>query len=159
MRSSLVLVTLLGVFTAAPVPAQCNGPTQAQITSYGSTCDFFGQPATLQGHYDATSCTLTLQLSTARTCCNTFPQTQLLLLGTQPIVPGLPHPLLVSGCLLSVQPLSFLMQPASAGGTWSFVLPPLPPLTFFVQGLDDYFTTIGLSHDLQSSNALRIDLS
>lgn len=140
------------------VEAQCKGPKSVKITSYGRTCLFFNQPGTLSGSYDPKTCTLTLTLTKARTCCNTFPRTQLLLIGTIPIIPGVQHPILVRGCVLSLLPVILLSQPASQG-PWKLLLPPVKtPFTVYAQGVNDYFTTIGFTHDYQSSNGLRLDL-
>lgn len=144
---------------AVPAAAQCQGPKSVRIKAYGKTCAFFNQHATLKGAYDSRTCTLTLALTKARTCCNTFPRTQLLLFGTKPIIPGQPHPLLLPTCVLSLEIVAADAQPASAGGVWRFRLPPVPvAATVYVQGVNHYFTTIGFRHDLQSSNALQIDI-
>ncbi|MFQ5505915.1 MAG: hypothetical protein ACE5F1_14140 [Planctomycetota bacterium] len=160
MRSLLgrgALAALLAL--TSTLDAQCKGPRSVKITSYGKTCLFFNQPGALSGSYDSTSCTLTLTLTKARTCCNTFPSSQLLMLGVIPISPGIQHPLLVRGCVLSLLPVVILSQPASRG-PWRIPLPPVTaPITIYVQGVNDYFTTIGLTHDYQSSNALRLVLS
>lgn len=153
------LVPCALVALAIPATAQCQGPKSVRISAYGKTCAFFNQHATLKGAYDPRTCTLTLTLTKARTCCNTFPRTQALLFGTKAIVPGRPHPLLLPTCLLSLEIVASDAQPVSAGGVWRFRIPPVPvAATVYVQGLNHYFTTIGFRHDLQTSNALRIDV-
>lgn len=42
------------------------------FAGYGSTCDYFGQPATIAGAWDALRCELTISFTVSRTCCNTF---------------------------------------------------------------------------------------
>ena len=144
---------------AVPLPGQCNGPRSVQLASYGKTCAFFSHHATLSGSYDPRVCTLTLHLTIARTCCNTFPVTQLLAAGATPITPGAPLPMLVPGCVLSVLPVFVFAQPVSAGGIWKIPLPPVTaPVTVYFQGIDHYFTTIGMTHDYQTSNGLRVVL-
>jgi len=68
--------------------------------------------------------------------------------------------LLVSGCLLSVVPDLVLPLPASAGGVLHLKVPAFPAkVTVYFQGLNDYFTTIGLTHDYQTSQGLQMDVS
>lgn len=135
-------------------------PSQSAVfTPYGASCDFFGQPAALSGSFDPTTSTMTLKQSWSPTCCNTFLATQFLLLGARPLIPGVRHPLLVPGCVLLVEPAAFLSQPRG-NGLWVFRVPRLPvAITVYTQGINDYFTTISFSHDLQSTNGLQIDLS
>ena len=140
---------------AAAATAQCNTVT---FGNYGTTCSYFGQAAAISGSWDATRCELTIAFTVARTCCNTFPSGHLLLLGAQPIIPGIPHPLLVSGCLLSVDPIFVLALARTTMPQVQLTLPRLPPLALFAQGVNDYFTTIGMTHDLQSTDGLSIDV-
>jgi len=159
MKRSLLAVGAALLLLASPLPSQCQGPKSVKISSYGQTCQFFSHHATLTGRYDARICTLTLTLSKATTCCNTFLSMQMLMIGTVSIVPGVPLPFSVRSCVLSLQPIMIFAQPASAGGVWNVPLPPVPgPVTLYLQGVNDYFTTIGLSHDFQTSNGMRIDL-
>lgn len=158
----LPLAALALALASAQLRAQplCQGPSDVGFTRYGNTCDFFGQPATLKGDYDRSTCTMTLQMTVASTCCNTYPQSQILLLGAQPIIPGQRLPILVPSCTLSVIPLVALPQPAGpSGAEWSFRLPTVSlQASLFAQGVNHYFTTIGNRDELQSSNGLQIDL-
>jgi hypothetical protein len=145
-------------YTRRPHPhpeAQCNS---VGFSPYGTSCAFFGQPATITGAWDPTRCTLSLTVTGARTCCNTFPFAYVLLLGAMPIDPGLPHPILLPGCLLAVVPDVVLAQPVAAGSMFQFTLPPLPRTTLFVQGAVDYFTSIGQTHDFQTTDAVKIGI-
>lgn len=150
-RLLVLFVLLLG--TAAR--AQCNGPTSVSLTPYGGTCTYWSANAALQARYDTTTCVLQVQFDAARTCCNVYLRQRLLLLGVQPIVPGLPLPALVPGCELAVVPLVALID---AGGRAPFALrlPPITGVTLYVQGVNTYFTTIGLHTDLQTTDGLRV---
>ncbi|MEM7201140.1 MAG: hypothetical protein AAF628_12780 [Planctomycetota bacterium] len=156
---TFALVAGLVSLSSAELSAQCTGPGQVTITEYGNTCTFFGQDAQLSGRYDRTTCTLTLLQESSPTCCNTFLAAQVLLLGLNPIVPGAADPRLIPGCTLSVLPDVALVQVRGAGGQWSFRLPTVPvAINVSMQGLNDYFTTIGFSHDLQTTNGLTVSL-
>jgi len=80
------------------------------------------------------------------------------MLGVQPIDPGLPHPLLVPGCLLSVDPVFVLPLARASAPQWQIVLPRLPAVNLFAQAVNDYFTTIGMTHDFQTTPGLRIEV-
>ncbi len=153
LASCLALHVLIG--SAA---SQCVGPS-VTIETYGQTCAFFGQPANLSASYDPSACMLSLQLSRSQTCCNTFLSAQALLIGLRPFDPGIRSPVLVPGCVLSLFPDIVLVQPPAAGGVWNLVLPPVGvPLDLYFQGVNDYFTTIGFTHDFQASDAVRVSL-
>jgi hypothetical protein len=160
----LLLGTLAAVAlssTGGDLRAQCVGPNSVAFTDYGRTCDFFGQPANLNGVYDQAICTLFLRHSLSQTCCNTFPVGQVLMLGVRPVVPGIRDPLLVPGCVLSVVPEVVLIAPfmGGVGNEWRFRLPRVSvPVTLFAQGINLYFTTIGFTRDFQTTNGVRIDI-
>ncbi len=152
LRTGLTGLVLAGLATTAV--AQC--PAGASFNKYGATCTFFGQAGVLDGKYDPASCTLRLQFSASTTCCNTFPAAQALLIGAQPVTPGVPHPALVRGCELAVLPLVTVVV---AGHSQPFDLrvPAIGTATIYAQGVTDYFTTIGFSHDYQTTQGLQID--
>ncbi|MCB9920176.1 MAG: hypothetical protein H6832_17375 [Planctomycetes bacterium] len=144
----------LGSVTMEAASAQC---VKLTFRTYGQTCAFFNQAATLSPAYDGSTCVMTLTLGRSQTCCNTFLTGQFLFLSTRPISPGIQDPLLVPGCLLSVVPDFVLPLPQSSGGIVKLPIPPtLVNLTFYAQGLNDYLTTIGLTHDYQTSQGLSI---
>lgn len=162
MRCVLVALCLALVCPTPRTQPTCVGPQQVSFVSYGESCSFFLQDATLSGAYDPASCTMTLTQTLSSTCCNTFPTNQFLLFGLSP-APGTPLPGLAPGCSLLVQPLFFAGQPApltSTTGTWDFVLPAVPfPVVLYVQGLNQYFTTVSFSNDFQTTNGLEITIS
>lgn len=129
------------------------------LRGYGPVCSFFGQTSTLAANYDARSRGLTLRLDHSTTCCNTFLSGSYLMVGLRPIEPGLPLPLFVPGCELAVLPVLTLADP-NRTGVWSLTVPATLPVgaTFAFQGVNDYFTTIGLSHDLQLSNGVELTI-
>jgi hypothetical protein len=142
---------------AGSTSAQC---ARVSFGKFGTTCAFFNQHATLGASYDQTNCQATLTIGSATTCCNTFLSGQFLILGATKVDPGVPHPLLVRGCLLSVFPDVVLPLPRTAGGKVQLPIPKFPvKVTVYAQGLNDYFTTIGLTHDFQTTQGLQIDIS
>jgi hypothetical protein len=147
-------VCVLALLAAAPA-AQCN---TVAFTTWGVACSVFGQPANIGGAWDPARCQLTIAFPVARTCCNTFPFAHLVLLGARGFDPGLPHPLLVPGCLLYVDPLVVVPLARSQAPQIQLTLPRLPAVSLFAQGVNDYFTTLGMTHDLQTTDGLRIDL-
>lgn len=151
--AALAVVFLLSSQAAR---AQCASVT---FKSYGTTCSFFNQQARLSARYDASGCVLTLSVGKSSTCCNTFLSGQALFLGTAKIDPGVRHPLLVTGCLLSVVPHLVFVLPRSAGGTLRLPIPRLAgKISLYGQGLNDYLTTIGRRHDYQTTQGLQIDI-
>ncbi len=152
---TLVLAAFLAGFLAAESRAQC---ANVAIGSYGNTCPFFLQDATLSAAFNTSTCTLDVDLSVSQTCCNTFPNGQILIIGTAPIIPGIHVVPLLPSCELAVVPL--VQLPTSVGNGWSFFIPAVPvTATFYLQGVNTYFTTIGFTTDYQSSNGLKLDLS
>lgn len=152
---TLVFAAFLTALVAHDARAQC---ANVAIGSYGNTCAFFGQDAILSAGFNSSTCTLDVKLSVSQTCCNTFPSGQILLIGTAPIIPGINIAPLLPSCELSVIPL--VQLPTSVGSGWSFFIPPVPvAATFYLQGVNTYFTTIGFTTDYQSSNALKLGLS
>ncbi len=153
-------LTLAATFTPNTASAQCPGPNSATFSPYGATCAFFGQDSFLSGAYDATTCTMTLTHTSSLVCCNTFLVTNVILIGAQPITPGLPIPgFLVPGCEVAVVPFSdFQSTPAQ-----TLVEFPVPAsaigLTLYFQGVNVYFTTIGFTNDFQTSNGLSATFS
>jgi len=142
---------------ASPTTAQC---ARVSFSKYGTTCNFFNQGATLGATYDTTSCVATFTIGASATCCNTFLSSQMLILSATKIDPGLAHPLLVKGCLLSVFPDIVFVLPRTAGGKIQLPIPNVSSkFTVYGQGLNDYFTTIGFSHDFQTTQGLQIDIS
>jgi len=135
--------------------AQCNTVTFA---NYATTCAYAGQHSAISGTFDSRTCRLTVAFTVSRTCCNTLPFVHALLLGVRPFDPGLPHPLLVPGCILAVDPVVVLGIARSTAPSVTFTLPPLPATHLFAQGVTDYFTTVGMTHELQTSDGLRIDV-
>jgi hypothetical protein len=79
------------------------------------------------------------------------------MIGAAPVIPGVGHPLLVTGCLISAVPDVVLPGTVRGANSWSFQLPPLAGVTAYAQGVNDYFTTIGMTHDFQTSHGLRMD--
>lgn len=152
LLSTLVVLGIL----VPPASAQC---PRVSFAKYGTTCAFFNQHAVLDARFDAQTCTAVLTLGSSRTCCNTFLSLQALFVSLTKIDPGIRHPLLINGCLLSVVPDLVFVAPRSAGGVFLLPMAGLPAkITFYAQGLNDYFTTIGFSHDYQTSQGLQIDL-
>lgn len=153
---AVALAVLSTLWFSTRASAQC---PSVRITPYGVTCPFFGQHATLTGSYDSGSCLLSLSLTRSATCCNTFARLQVLVFGVAGFDPGFRHPLLVPGCLLSVSSDVLISLAPTSVGQLQLTVPRVPaPISVFVQGINDYFTTIGLTHDFQTSDALRLDI-
>ncbi len=157
-RTLAALVIALGLLCQTNDAAStCANSVTA--TAYGNTCVFFTQDSKLSAVYDATACNLRIELTASQTCCNTFLAQQFLMIGATPIIPGIALPELVPGCELALVPLVILAQSPTAGGVWNLYVPPVPSLvTLYAQGANDYFTTIGMSHDYQTSNGLKLDI-
>lgn len=157
MRFLLTLALVTGL--AAPAAdAQC-GIGSAVFRFYGSGCNpVFPNAPILTGSYDASNCTLTLDVQAFRGCCNTFAWNYLMAFGTTRA--SVPLPQIGTGCTLLVgNTFAVLFQTVQQGSTFNIVLPPgTPPLSVNVQGAVHYFTTIGFSNDLALSDAALITL-
>jgi hypothetical protein len=154
-----VLILASTCLLAVLAPAQCTVANVA-FTAYGAGCNtvFAGTPPALSGQWDPTSCTLSVTLSGFSGCCNTFLQQRILWAGLAPAQQ--PLPFIGPGCTLLAQPDVIAMFPTAAGNTFSFTLPPgFPAVTFYMQGANQYFTTIGLTTDFELSQGLQIDVS
>lgn len=156
LRAAAAALALGGVLAAQT----CNGPSSVFFANSGATCDFFGQPATMSGNYDVRTCTLTLTQSIPTTCCNTIPTMTFLLIGATQLLPGVTSSVLVPGCEIGVIPFAVVPGPAiGTSQSVDFVLPaPMTPFTIHAQGINQFFTTIGGSTDLQSTDVLSVTI-
>lgn len=154
----LLSLTLVAGLAAPAVDAQC-GISSAQFNHYGTGCNpVFQNPPVLVGSYDATNCTLTLDIQAFPGCCNTFLRSYLMAFGTTRAFVQLPQ--IGQGCTLLVgNTFAALFRPANLGSTVSIVLPRNTPAgSFTVQGAAHYFTTIGFSNDLALTDAALVTL-
>ena len=141
---------------AGQLPAQ--GISGIETQHYGDGCNpVFVNPPEIKAGLDPSGQILTIAVDGFPGCCNTFLVQRLLALGLSPALHLLPR--FGPGCTLLVDPFFILLLPAQHGTEVSFLLPPgLPPFTFYAQGAQHYFTTIGLTHDLAFTDGLRIRL-
>jgi len=156
MRSSFLIATALALL-AAPATAQGTTCPIAGIATQdlGAGCGF-GLPATLALGWNASTCSLDVDV-TAFACCNTFVTSHWLGAGvalTGPLALNEPW---LPGCDLLILPLA-LAGPFQ-GTTSSLAIPPNPVLvglTIDFQAYPVYFTTIGLTTDLGATQAVRV---
>ena len=150
----LFTYALLAIALCATLPAQCS-ISGFNFSSYGTGCTFTAQPApTLTGSFNAAACELDLTLTKSISCCNTFLQSRVLIISTNQAFHGLPA--LGPTCTLLVVPDLVMVAPPTSPDTISFDVPPgLPPgITIYAQGANIFFTTIGLTTDIELSNGL-----
>lgn len=136
---------------AAPESAAQIGPACpcSGITTidYGQGSGFIG-PMVAHYGFDAANCAIDIKIETP-SCCNTYFTSFYLMVGSAPLPPGafpLPSPPFWDGSDLLIIP-DDVVGPFS-GNTASVMIPPnpqLPGMTFYLQDLGVYFTTIGLS--------------
>jgi hypothetical protein len=156
MRILLTSLALLGVLTQ-PCDAQCT-VTSVQATQYGQGCNtVFGIVPDLSGVFDPTTCTIQLTLTGFPGCCNTFLRERILIVGAQPA--NVPLPFIGPGCTLLATLDVVVSFPTSAGNVFTLPLPlGLPATRLFAQGGNLYFTTIGMTLDLELSQGLQISI-
>jgi hypothetical protein len=145
------------LLTSSLALAQCPF-TSVSTQSYGQGCNpVFATNPTLAVALDAASCRVQLTVNAFPGCCNTFLRTYLLAIGFQQA--SIPVPQIGPGCTVLVQPTALLIQPSTAGATFSLGLPPIvPPLGFVAQGAAHYFTTIGFSDDFALTDGAQVTL-
>ena len=134
--------------------ASAQHPAGIAFQNYGPTCSFFLQDATIAGSYDASTGDLTIEVDPAATCCNTYLSGEYLLIGVAPLtgLPALPPPF-APGCEILVWPFATLFSQGDQ--PWTFRMPPFPPgMKLYMQGVARYFTTIGFTDDLQTTDGL-----
>lgn len=127
------------------------------IGQYGNGCAVQFDVPVLKAGFDPTHCQLTLSLSGFPGCCNTFLANRIFLFGLNPL--AVPAPPFGAGCMLLASPDLILVLPSSAGANVVFPIPPGLFATIYTQGINDYFTTFGLTHDYNWSNGVKIVLS
>jgi hypothetical protein len=126
------------------------------ISNYGFGCATqFDVPELAVGH-DPSACTLTFKLSGFQGCCNTYLWNRIFIFGTSPV--SVPVPPFAAGCVLLASPDLILVLPNSFGNSFTVQLPAILDVTVYAQGVNDYFTTLGLSHDYNWSQGVKIDI-
>lgn len=147
---------LLSLTTPTPAQARCQFNT-VQARSTGPGCNpVFQTIPTLTPRLDVTTCTLQIQVTAFSGCCNSFLRNRVLVLGDGP--QNLPFPQIGQGCVLWVNPITFLWLPSSGGDTFLLPIPPaLPPLTLHAQAAGHY-VTFGVSHDLAFTDGASLSL-
>ncbi len=150
-----IAIAVFAVGTGAPAAISTAACPQVTASPYGFGCAPFFDVPVLKAGVDPSACTLTFSLSGISGCCNTYLWNRILILGASPAQIAVPP--FVSGCMLLASPDVLLVFPASAGNTFTSPIPALA-LTVYVQGVNDYFTTFGFTHDYNWSNGLKIDI-
>ncbi len=154
--SSLVLACALVLFSSSGAASQCfiGG---VNFTNYGQGCTPFFTAPQISGQFDAASCTLTFSLTSSPSCCNTYLVERFFVFGV--LQAAQPLPFLGPGCFSWTSADLIVAQPSSAGGDLAVLLPPAAVgLTFYAQGANHFFTTIGFTHDYELSQGLRVDI-
>jgi hypothetical protein len=153
-RLALLVVAL--ALLARTVSAQACS-YDVDVASYGEPCAIASsQLSTLTGSFDGgAGCRLTLVYAVPAVCCNVFVAQQLLVIGLAPAALTLP-----GGCPLLVAPTWLVGLPPKVGATvLTATLPDLPVLvgqSLYVQGVVDRFSTIGFTHDLETTGGLAL---
>ena len=130
-------------------------PAGIGVQSYGPTCEFFGQASSISASYDPTNGMLTVDHPPAQTCCNTFPVDRFLLIGVARLTGAVLPPPFAPGCEVLTIPFATFYSPTN--DPWTLSMPNLPPGTrLYAQGVNRYFTTIGFSHDYQTTDGLEL---
>ncbi|HGY90823.1 MAG TPA: hypothetical protein ENK43_06605 [Planctomycetes bacterium] len=154
--STLILASALVLFLTSFAPSQCfiGG---VNFTNYGQGCTPFFSPPQISGQFDPASCTLTFSLTSSPSCCNTYLVERFFVFGL--FQAAQPLPFLGPGCVSYTSADLIVVQPNSAGGDLSVLLPPSAiGITFYAQGANHFFTTIGFTHDYELSQGLRVDI-
>ncbi len=154
--SSFVLACALAFFLTSPATSQCfiGG---VNFTNYGQGCTPFFSPPQISGQFDPASCTLTFSLTNSPSCCNTYLVERFFVFGLQQAAQ--PLPFLGPNCFSWTSADLIVVQSNSAGGDLAVLLPPgAVGLTFYAQGANHFFTTIGFTHDYELSQGLRVDI-
>jgi hypothetical protein len=153
LASSLFLASILAGAAAAQCPF-----TGVTTQNYGGPCTtVFPTPPTISATLDPVACSLGIRVVAFAGCCNTYLRDRILAIGLSQA--NMPVPQVGVGCTLLVNPLTFLWQPVSMGDTFTLAIPAgLTPFTFQAQGGSHYFTTIGLTNDLQLTDGLTLTL-
>ncbi|MEZ6194713.1 MAG: hypothetical protein R3F20_03140 [Planctomycetota bacterium] len=154
---TLVAALVLGAALSLTAPAQCSIAGMG-FTPYGTGCSFLFSAPALGGTFDPASCTATLNFGFSPSCCNTFLASRYLIVGnsaTQTTIPISP------GCTLLAAPDLILELGPVFSDQIAIPIPSwMPPgLTFYLQGANLYFTTIGFSYDLETTNGLLVTTS
>ncbi|MFN0207355.1 MAG: hypothetical protein ACKVS6_13705 [Planctomycetota bacterium] len=168
IRSFITMTAMAAVAAfAAPESSAQVGPVPVCSISgfttidYGQGSGFIG-PMVAHYSFNAADCAIDIKIE-APSCCNTYFQGFYLMFGTTPLPPGafpLPSPPFWSGSDLLIIPDDAIgLFP---GNTGSVMIPPnpqLPGMTFYLQNLGVYFTTIGFSTDYGVSQGTAITFS
>ena len=156
---SIVLGVVLAAGALASTPAAQGGvacPIGGIVTSsFGTGCGFLS-PSILDITFDTSTCTLT-ETVTATGCCNTFPVSQLLLIGTAlPLGIPLPTPTFYSSCELLVDPAARIPISGLSRDFGPLISPDLVGVTVDFQSVVFFFTTIGLTFDLGATDGVSV---
>jgi hypothetical protein len=159
-RFTILLATalLLVGTTATAQDAELCTFTGVDTEDFGAGCGFLAPPV-LTIDFTEGDCTLDFAID-APTCCNTFVTGHWLLVGTGlPTPAGLNSPPFLPGCQLWVDPF-LVIGPLPLTST-SIVLPPIlpiTPITVQIQAVPVFFTTIGMSTDLGTTQGVDLTL-
>ena len=150
----LVMTLALLAALSSGASGQCS-LTGVAFTPYGTGCTQLGLVPVLSGQFDPPSCTLTLGLTGTPSCCNTFLVATHFVVGAAPV--SLPLPLIDPTCTLLVRPDTILTVPNAAGGNLFTAIVPsnVPPgLAFYIQAFRQFFSTFGLTTEIEASQGL-----
>lgn len=149
LRSFLLAACAMATTAVAQFPAGI------AVQNYGTTCEFFTQASQISGSYDPTNGRLTVDHAPSQTCCNTYPIDRFLLIGVVPWSGTPLPPPFAPGCEVLTVPFATLYS--STNDPWMLSMPNLPAgVKLYVQGVNRYFTTIGFSHDYQTTDGLEL---
>ncbi len=126
------------------------------ISAYGQGCSPFFAAPTLSGSFDASTCILTLNMSSAQSCCNTFRNGRFLIVGNN--AANTPVPAFGPTCNLLAQVDLIVALGANAADEILVALPPWvqPAVDIYLQGANSFFSTFSFTTDVELTNGVKL---
>lgn len=152
----MALASPLASAQILPGPVGC--PVNGFSTSdYGTGSGFIAPMQAFYG-FDGANCEVDIKIQAA-SCCNTYFVEFYLMYGENPLAPGfpLPEPPFWTGSELLILPDA--IEGPFSGNTGDVAIPNnplLPGMTFYLQALGVWFTTIGFSYDYGVSQGTKL---